>query len=153
LVLTKAIGAGLIATGIKQGVVDVVVRTHAVASMAHLNAGAALAAGEVGVLAITDVTGFGLLGHLGEMLGDGTVGAVIEAASVPLLPGAADLAVEKVVPGGTRLNLEHVAGFADFGDADAGTRLLLADAQTSGGLLMAVPESRADHLLEALHRE
>ncbi len=153
LVLTKAIGTGLIATGIKQGAVDVAVRTHAVASMAHLNAGAALAAREVGVSAMTDVTGFGLLGHLGEMLGDGTVGAVIDAASVPLLPGAADLAVEKVVPGGTRRNLEHAGGFTDFGDTDPETRLLLADAQTSGGLLMAVPESRADHLLEELHRE
>ena len=153
MVLTKAIGTGLIATGIKQGVVDVAVRTHAVASMAHLNAGAALAAREVGVSAITDVTGFGLLGHLGEMLGDGTVGAEIEAASVPLLPGAADLAVEKVVPGGTRRNLEHAGDFTDFGDADMGTRLLLADAQTSGGLLIAVSESRADHLLRALRRE
>ena len=153
MVLTKAIGTGLIATGIKQGVVDVAVRTHAVASMAHLNAGAALAAREVGVSAITDVTGFGLLGHLGEMLGDGTVGAEIEAASVPLLPGAADLAVEQVVPGGTRRNLEHAGDFTDFGDADMGTRLLLADAQTSGGLLIAVSESRADHLLRALRRE
>ena len=153
VVLTKAIGTGLIGTGIKQGVVDAAVRTHAVASMAHLNAGAALAAREVGVSAMTDVTGFGLLGHLGEMLGDGTVGAVIDTASVPLLPGAADLAAEKVVPGGTRRNLEHAGGFTDFGDTDPATRLLLADAQTSGGLLMAVPESRADHLLEALHRE
>jgi len=153
LVLTKPIGTGLIATGIKQGIVDVAIRTHAVASMAHLNAGAALAAREVGVSAVTDVTGFGLLGHLGEMLGDGSVGAVVEAALVPLLPGAADLAAAKVAPGGTRRNLEHVEASTDFGDADPETRLLLADAQTSGGLLLAVPAGRADHLVEALHRE
>jgi len=152
LVLTKAIGTGLIATGIKQDVVDVVVRTHAVASMAHLNAGAALAMREVGVSAATDVTGFGLLGHLGEML-DGRIGVQVDAAAVPLLPGAHEMAAGGVVPGGTRRNLEHAGGFTEFGDADETTRLLLADAQTSGGLLMAVPEGKVDHMIEALGRE
>ena len=152
LVLTKPIGTGLIATGIKRDVVDVVVRTHAVAVMAHLNAGAALAMREVGVSAATDVTGFGLLGHLPELLGDG-LGAEVEAAAVPLLDGAADLAAAGVVPGGTRKNLAHAEGFTDFGDADETARLLLADAQTSGGLLIAVPGPRADHLLASLRTE
>ena len=152
LVLTKPIGTGLIATGIKRDVVDVVVRTHAVAVMAHLNAGAALAMREVGVSAATDVTGFGLLGHLHEMLGDG-IGAEVEAAAVPLLDGAADLAAAGVVPGGTRKNLAHAEGFTDFGDADETARLLLADAQTSGGLLIAVAGPRADHLLASLRTE
>jgi len=152
LVLTKRIGTGLIATGIKQDVVDVPVRTQAVVSMVHLNAGAALAMREVGVSAATDVTGFGLLGHLGEMLGD-EIGVEVEAAAVPLLPGAAELAAAGVVPGGTRSNLSHAGGFTDFGSADETTRLLLADAQTSGGLLMAVPAGRADHMIEALQRE
>jgi selenide,water dikinase len=153
LVLTKPIGTGLIATGIKRGVTDVAVRTHAVAVMAHLNAGAARAARAVGVSAATDVTGFGLLGHLGEMLGDGAVGAVVEAAAVPLLPGAADLARQDVVAGGTRRNLDHAEGFTDFGGADEPTRLLLADAQTSGGLLLAVPAERVGDLVEALEEE
>jgi len=152
LVLTKRIGTGLIATGIKQDVVDVAVRTEAVASMVHLNAGAALAMREVGVSAATDVTGFGLLGHLGEMLGD-EIGVEVEAAAVPLLQGAAEMAAAGVVPGGTRSNLSHAGGFTDFGSADETTRLLLADAQTSGGLLMAVPAGRADHMIEALQRE
>ena len=152
LIITKAVGTGLIATGIKRDVVDVAIRTHAVASMAHLNAGAALAMREVGVSAATDVTGFGLLGHLAEMLGD-EIGVELEAAAVPVLPGAADLAAHGVVPGGTRSNLTHAEGFTDFGDADEVTQLLLADAQTSGGLLMAVPEGRVGHMLEALRRE
>ncbi len=86
-----------IATGIKRDSVDVAVRTHAVASMAHLNAGAALAMREVGVSAATDVTGFGLLGHLAEMLGD-AIGVAVDAAAVPLLPGAVEMATDGVVP-------------------------------------------------------
>ncbi len=152
LVLTKAIGTGLIATGIKRDVVDVAIRTHAVASMAQLNAGAALAMREVGVSAATDVTGFGLLGHLAEMLGT-EIGVEIEAAGVPMLPGAAELAADGVVPGGTLSNLLHAGGFTDFGDVDEVTRLLLADAQTSGGLLMAVPAGRVEHMIEALGSE
>jgi selenide,water dikinase len=153
LVITKALGTGLIATGIKRDVVDVAIRTHAVASMAHLNAGAALAAREVGVSAATDVTGFGLLGHLNEMLSDGTVGVEVNASEVPLLPGTTELATAGVVPGGTRKNLDHARAFTDFGDADQTTQLILADAQTSGGLLLAVPEARAEHLFDALRRE
>jgi selenide,water dikinase len=152
LVLTKPIGTGLIATGIKRGLVDVAVRTRAVASMAHLNAGAARAAREIGVKAATDVTGFGLLGHLHEMLGEGAVGAEIEAGAVPVLPGAAEMAEAGAVPGGTSKNLEHAAGFTDFGGAGETTRLLLADAQTSGGLLLAVSPDRAGALIAALER-
>lgn len=150
LVLTKAIGTGLIATGIKRGVADVVVRTRAVTSMAQLNAGASRAARQVGVSAATDVTGFGLLGHLGGMLDGGRLGAEIHAAVVPLLSGADELAAAGVVPDGTRRNLEHAESFTDFGDADEVTRLLLADAQTSGGLLIAVADERCGELVAAL---
>lgn len=152
LVLTKPVGTGVVATGIKRGVVSRSQRDEAVELMTVLNAGAARAMGSVGVHAATDVTGFGLLGHLGEMLG-GAVGAVVDPAAVPLLPGSLDLAGAGVVPGGTRSNLEHAATFTDFGDLDDRYRLLLADAQTSGGLLIAVPEDRLASLLSALRAE
>jgi selenide,water dikinase len=77
----------------------------------------------------------------------------IDWGAVPLLPEALDLAAAGVVPGGTRKNLEHADGFTDFGDAPEANRLILADAQTSGGLLLAVPEARVEHLVDALRHE
>jgi selenide,water dikinase len=153
LVLTKPIGTGLVTTGIKRGVVTAGVRDAAVASMSALNAGAARAMLTVGVRAATDVTGFGLLGHLTEMLAGGGVGAVVDASAVPLLPGARELAEGGVVPGGTVRNLDDAAGLTDFDDLDEAGRLLLADAQTSGGLLIAVPPGRGPALLSALEAE
>jgi selenide,water dikinase len=153
LVLTKPIGTGLVATAIKRGIADAAVRDAAVETMARLNAAAARAMRRVGVSAATDVTGFGLLGHLGEMLRAGGVSAEIEAAAVPLLPGAHQFAVDNVVPGGTLRNLEAASRFTRFGDLDQPTRLLLADAQTSGGLLLAVAVPLAGALLQALEEE
>lgn len=150
LVLTKSIGTGIIATGIKRGVVSPEIRDGAVASMIALNDTAGRVAVEARASAATDVTGFGLLGHLGEMLGP--VGAEVDAASVPLLAGARELASDGVISGGSRRNLEHAAGFTDFGDLDATTRILLADAQTSGGLLVAVSEDEVGVLLSGLIR-
>ena len=142
IVLTKRIGTGLISTAIKRGIVDPASRDAAVASMVALNDGAGRAAVAADASAATDVTGFGLLGHLAEMIGD--VGAEIDAEAVPLLPGARALAEEGVVPGGTRRNLRHAETFTDFGNADEATRVLLADAQTSGGLLVAVAPARVE---------
>ncbi len=149
LVLTKPIGTGIVATGIKQGRTRSEWRDAAVAVMAALNAGAARAMVAVGVSAATDVTGFGLLGHLHEML-TGGVGAQLAAADVPLLPGARDLAAAGVIPGGTLRNRAAVEAHTDFGPADDVTRTLLSDAQTSGGLLIAVSPERAAALLAAL---
>jgi selenide,water dikinase len=137
IVLTKPIGTGVIATGIKRGVVERAVRDAAVASMVELNAGAAAAARAHGATAVTDVTGFGLLGHLAEMLGE--VGAELVAGSVPILDGAAALAESGVVPGGTKRNRTDVMAHTDLDSVDATTGLLLCDAQTSGGLLVALP--------------
>ncbi|HSM01155.1 MAG TPA: selenide, water dikinase SelD [Acidimicrobiia bacterium] len=145
IVVTKPIGTGLVSTAIKRGIVDAGDRDAAVRSMVRLNDAAGAAAVEAGASAATDVTGFGLLGHLGEMLGE--VGARIEASTVPLLPGARGLADEGVVPGGTRRNLRHAESFTDFGDADESTRILLADAQTSGGLLVALPPDSVDQFV------
>ena len=106
---------------------------------------------EVGVSACTDVTGFGLLGHLREMAAASGVDVEVEAAAVPLLSEARDLAAADCVPGGSLENLEHVAPHVDFAPGLSRVdRLLLADAQTSGGLLISLPEERCEGLLSAL---
>jgi selenide,water dikinase len=120
--------------------------------MTSLNAGAADAAQEIGVHAATDITGFGLLGHLREMCVASGVAAVIDAATVPVIPGVRDLIARGMVAGGTARNHAFVAPEVDFGDHPEAEQLLLADAQTSGGLLLAVPPSRTEALVTALRR-
>lgn len=153
LVLTKPIGTGLITTGIKRGVVERSIRDEAVESMARLNVGAARAMRRVGVSAATDVTGFGLLGHLGEMVRGSDVSAEVEADAVPVLTGATQLAEDNVVPGGTQRNLAAVERFTRFGEMSLAGRLLLADAQTNGGLLLTIEAPLAAALLQALEDE
>ena len=147
LVLTKPIGTGVISTAIKAGTCPADVSSAAIASMVELNAAASLAAGEAGVRGATDVTGFGLLGHLAEMMRASGLNAELEADAVPLLPGAMRLAEAGSVPGGTRRNLTAAKGFTDFGSLAPPLRTLLADAQTSGGLLLSVPEAHLDRLV------
>ena len=151
LVLTKPIGSGIIATAIKKGAADPDVIARAVDAMATLNRRAAEAMVRAGVSAATDVTGFGLLGHLHKMLHASGVSGRVNAADVPLLRGARELAEAGHVPGGTHRNLADLEGVVDFADdIDEVTRLLLGDAQTSGGLLMSVPVERVEALLEDL---
>ncbi len=143
LLLTKPIGTGIITTGIKREKASAAVAAGAVATMIALNRAACEAMVAAGVRGATDVTGFGLLGHLHEMLHGSGVSAQIDAGAIPLLPGARELADAGVVPGGTRRNLAYFERWTDFDAAIGETdRLLLADAQTSGGLLMAVSEDR-----------
>ncbi len=150
LILTKPIGTGVVATAIKQGSAEPAWRDAAVASMAMLNAAAAEAARAAGARAATDVTGFGLLNHLHNLLAGHGLGADVEAAAVPLLPGAVELAGAGIVPGGTKRNLAAAGEFTDFGDAPEPTRMLLADAQTSGGLLFAARPGAVGDALAAL---
>jgi selenide,water dikinase len=151
LVLTKPIGSGVIATAIKKGEATPDVIASAVEVMATLNATAAEAMVAANVRSATDITGFGLLGHLAKMLRASGVSARIQSASVPLLDGARELAASGHVPGGTRRNLEDVAATVAFADSvDQTTRLLLADAQTSGGMLISVPAESLDDLLARL---
>jgi selenide, water dikinase len=104
-----------------------------------------------GVTACTDVTGYGLLGHLGEMLRASGLAARLHAAAVPLLPGAAALAADGHIPGGTRRNRDDAEGMVEWDDGVPDlTRWLLADAQTSGGLLIALPRDRAGALVAEL---
>src|SRR5580700_7956480 len=112
LILTKAIGTGVIATALKRGMPDPEVVAAAAASMTLLNAGASRAALAAGVRAATDITGFGLLGHLHRMLAASGAAATVTASAVPLLPAAAELAAAGYVSGGTRANTERMRGFA-----------------------------------------
>jgi len=150
LVLSKPIGTGIISTAIKAGSADPSVRDAAVSTMSRLNAAASRAAVETGVHAGTDVTGFGLLGHLSEMLTGEDLGAEIRFERVPVLGGARDLARAGNVPGGSKRNLTAVAPITDFGAADDISRILAVDAQTSGGLLLAVAPEKVDSLAERL---
>ena len=152
LVLTKPLGMGIVSTAIKRDLAPAALIERAVAIMTTLNKNAAAGALEVGVDACTDVTGFGLLGHLHEITAGSGVGAEISLHRVPIIAEVVDLASQGVVPGGTKRNLAFAEEFVTFAAAiDPVQRLLLADAQTSGGLLLAVPPERADALLHALH--
>jgi len=148
LILTKPLGIGVITTAIKAGAVDAGTLGAAVEKMAMLNAEAARVASSYEVRAGTDVTGFGLLGHLRTLCRASGVAAELETASVPILEGARSLAEAGHVPGGSRRNLTDVTPDVDFHEAiDATTRILLADAQTSGGLLLCVDPDRSESLL------
>ncbi|MEV5569864.1 selenide, water dikinase SelD [Spirillospora sp. NPDC052269] len=145
LVLTKAIGTGVVSTGLKRGEADPDTVAAAVASMTTLNAGASEAALAAGVRAATDVTGFGLLGHLHRMARAAGLAAEIRAESVPLLPGAFDLAAAGYVPGGTKANMTYLSEFVAVADGvPLELAVLLHDAQTSGGLLLVVPDDPDD---------
>jgi selenide, water dikinase len=151
LILTKPVGTGVIATALKRGAPPPEVVQAAVASMTALNAEASQAALDAGVRAATDVTGFGLLGHVHRMLAASGAAARIDAAAVPLLPGAADLAAAGFVSGGTRANAARMGPVTTIDPAvPAELAVLLYDAQTSGGLLLAAPAAAASALLAGL---
>ena len=151
LVLTKPIGAGIAAQAIKNERLDAAALREVVASMSALNAGARDAALAAGVRAATDVTGFGLLGHLHNLLGASGCAARLTASEVPLFDFARDLAEEGLIPGGSRRNLEYVESSAQFDPSISEIdRLILADAQTSGGLLLVVPPENESRLLSEL---
>ena len=153
LVLTKPLGTGILATALKRDALLEGGMADAVRSMTTLNDGAMRAALRVGVSAATDVTGFGLLGHLGNMLEASKVAAEVYFGSLPILPHVRSLAARGVVPGGTERNLaalEHVEWDPDLSATD---RYLFVDSQTSGGLLLAVPYENEAALLTALREE
>ena len=151
LVLTKPLGVGIVSSAAKEDRVPPALLELAIAQMSHPNRAAGAVMREVGVSAATDVTGFGLLGHLGEVARGSGLAASVQLDAVPVLDGVRDLAAQGVVSGGTRRNLEAASEFTAFGDEmGEPDRLVLADAQTSGGLLIAVPEERADDLCRGL---
>ncbi len=153
LVLTKPLGTGILATALKRDALLETGMTEAVRSMTTLNDGAARAALRVGVSAATDVTGFGLLGHLTNILDASKVAAEIAFDSVPVLPHTRNLASRGVIPGGTQRNLAAADRVEWAPDLTVTDRYLCVDAQTSGGLLLVVPREHEAALLAALVEE
>lgn len=153
LVLTKPLGTGVVGTALKAGRAPETVVSQAVATMVALNDGAARAMNEVGVHAGTDITGFGLLGHLSEMLSASHVGAKIRVPDVPLINGLRPLAEAGLFPAGSGRNLDAVRSTVVADGIEETDLRILADAQTSGGLLIAVAPDRVEVMLSALQRE
>lgn len=147
LLLTKPLGMGIITTAIKRGVCPPDLEHRAIELMTTLNdvAGAALVTH--GATAATDVTGYGLLGHLQEICQASGVGAIVESGTVPVLEGVSGLAAEGAWPGGSQRNLEHMLSVVET-DFDARELMPLVDAQTSGGLLVALPSDSVARYIE-----
>jgi selenide,water dikinase len=149
LILTKPLGMGIISSGIKEGKTSAATIERAIEVMSSLNRAASEAMLELGAAAATDVTGFGLLGHLAQMLGN-DLSAELDFDAIPLLPEAIDLAAEGVLPAGSRRNIDALADRVDTSSLDAARRAVIFDAQTSGGLLIAIDPQRSDALVSAL---
>ncbi len=156
LVLTKPIGTGIATTALKRELASKELVKFVTLQMATLNkaAGEVFASGKFKVNALTDVTGFGLLGHVLEVARGAKVRAVLELERVPLMPQIAQLAERGVIPGGTKTNLEHAQKGTTFpeGLPDA-IKFVLADAQTNGGLLAAIPEKHLVKAMKALEKK
>jgi len=151
LVLTKPLGTGIINTAMKAALASPEAIEKVTASMRRLNEAASLAAREVGVHGITDITGFGLLGHAGEMARASGVSMQIEAAAVPFFPEAKEYAARGLIPGGTYRNRQFCQAWVDF-DPELSSFYadIFFDPQTSGGLLISVLGSKVEVLLKAL---
>jgi selenide,water dikinase len=153
LVLTKPLGSGIITTGIKRGTTPPALERKAVRLMCHLNRAGADLAERGWVRAGTDVTGFGLLGHLGAICRASGVGAQIDLRTVPVIgKGVFDLIAQDCIPGGTRQNLKTADVTTDWGQATPDQKYLLTDAQTSGGLLLCVAEKHLEKVIALLKR-
>ena len=151
LILTKPLGVGVITTAIKAGIAGKEIISAAVASMTQLNDIASQVAVSVGASGATDVTGFGLLGHLGKMVLASDIEAVINVANIEFLPGAKLYAQDGVIPGGTRRNLAWIEDQIDAGSYGETDLLLLADAQTSGGLIFGAEKDKSSEACAELN--
>ena len=151
LVLTKPLGSGILTTGIKNNLVDDETINTVSNVMKALNKSASDAMTEVGVNACTDVTGFGLLGHLLEMCKASRVTANLNLNNIPFLDGVSELAQKNVIPGGSKNNLKFVSKDVSFSkNISSFQQLMLADAQTSGGLLISVSKNKVNDLIHEL---
>jgi len=154
LILTKPLGTGILSTALKRGLLDDHGRKELVEVMSTLNKKAAEVMNEFNIHACTDITGYGLLGHLYEMTSGSKVDVTVYATKVPLLKRASDFAAAGIVPGGTVSNREHFGQFVDFAENTGETiKTVLFDAQTSGGLLIAIREDEAEGILTRLEKE
>ena len=154
LILTKPLGTGIIATAVKRGKADPEAVKLSANSMSTLNKLAAEIMLEVGVNAATDVTGFGLLGHLNELCEASSVSAKLNFSDLPFLPTVKETAEQGIVPGGTKRNLKFVADKVAFADSISDVdKFLCADAQTSGGLLISLPSEKAEQYLSEFNEQ
>lgn len=153
IVLTKALGTGVLATAHMEGDLDADTYTRLVASMIQLNRSAATKMREHGVHAATDITGYGLLGHALEMAKASGVTIAITGSAVPVLPGALDAIARGYLTGGGRTNRLFVGDDVDLGKTDEPLQNLLFDPQTSGGLLVSLPAAEADAYVRALEAD
>ena len=154
LILTKPLGTGIISSGIKKSLVPADIEEMVTRQMATLNKKGAEIMVHYPVSSCTDITGFGLLGHMGEMTRGSKVDALIHYTDVPVLPLTEQLAGNGVIPAGTKNNLNYTSPFVSYEDSVSELqKLILNDAQTSGGLLIAIPEKYAYNLLDSLIKE
>lgn len=151
LILTKPIGTGILTTALKKNMLDDKSQNELIKLMSQLNKSAAEISVEVGVNSCTDITGFGLLGHLLEMMKASGTSATINVNDVPLIDGVYDFAVSGIIPGGTKNNYEYTEAFTDYDEGiPLVQKMILNDAQTSGGLLISVDKTKADLLVRNL---
>jgi cysteine desulfurase NifS/selenium donor protein len=151
LILTKPLGLGILTTAIKRGMIDSETQEKAIVMMSTLNRKASEVMSGFNVNACTDITGFGLLGHLKEMVRGSRVDAVVQADSVLVIDAVKDLIAANIIPGGTLNNLEFVSDCVEWGEGISKTmQILLCDAQTSGGLLISLPEPEGIELQREL---
>ena len=151
LVLTKPLGIGIISTGIKKDIITKEIYQEAVNTMIHLNDGAKTAMNIANANACTDITGYGLLGHLLEMCSGSNLCAEIKYDEIPFIQSTNDLAKDGIIPGGSKKNLSYVSGKVDFSDNLLEyQKLMVADAQTSGGLLISISEEKVNRLIDEL---
>lgn len=153
LVLTKPLGTGIITTGIKRGLTSTVLARKAMNIMRQLNVAGAELAEKGLVKGGTDITGYGLLGHLGSVCRASGVGAVVEANKLPVISNEVyDLIEKDCIPGGSRENLKSANSFTRWTNGNEAQRILATDAQTSGGLLLCVPPAHLNNVLRILRR-
>jgi len=154
MILTKKIGTGIVSTGVKAGMCSAGVIEEFTLSMATLNKRASEIMLEVGVSTATDITGFGLLGHMNEVLSASRCSARVHAGRVPIFDDAVRLTKENIAPGGTLGNLKIYDPFIAWSkDVQPHEQVIMNDAQTSGGLLIFVPSGKKDTLVSALQKE
>ena len=151
LVLTKPLGTGILSTALKRGLIDEKTRLTMTKIMKSLNKLAAEVMDKYNVHACTDVSGFGLLGHLKEMSIGSKLNVNLFYEKIPFIDKTKEMAIAGIFPGGTFNNLDFVNNIVDFGDYGRTQQLLLSDAQTSGGLLVALPKNEANKYVEDLH--
>jgi selenide,water dikinase len=152
LVLTKPLGVGVLTTAVKREMRTEAQIEAAIHSMASLNRPGGEAIDEVGASSATDITGYGLGGHLYEVAHASKVGMNLNFGALPILPEVMDLIAQKCYPGGTRKNWLHFKQHIDFGKLSDDEQLLVCDAQTSGGMVISVPAAKADALVASLKK-